>query len=129
VPTPIDRERIWCTALLKYTKEENLPNQHDLKMLCEISEDCTARNIFTFVECAMADKLARLGSDLRTYPMDHPQLQLLIEDLHFIDVAGRRRITNKNPHEENVGRYVVPVAADNPKFNPHGRNVKQGSWS
>jgi hypothetical protein len=129
VPAPIDRERLWCTALLRYNTEDSLPDARNLKMLCEISEDCNARNIFTFVECAMADKLANLGFDLRTYPKDHPQLRLTLDDLKPIEVNNRRRITRINPHDENVGRYIVPMAADNSKFNPHNRNVKQGTWS
>jgi hypothetical protein len=128
VPSPVDRERLWCTALMRYN-QNNLPLLNELKMLCELSDNCTPRNIYSFVECSMADKVANLGLDLSLYPRDHVQMQLTIKDLKFVTLNGSRRITQRNPQEENVASYLVPVAADNPKFNPHNRNVKQGTWT
>ena len=130
VPSPVDRERLWCTALMRYNPY-TIPTLYDLKMLCELSNNCTPRNIYNFVECAMADKVANLGLDLSLYPSDHIQMQLTIKDLStkFIEIGGSRRITRTNPQEENVASYLMPVAADNPKFNPHNRTVKQGNWT
>jgi len=128
VPTPIDRERLWCTAFLRYSRREHLPSVHELRMLCEVSEHCVARNIFNFVEHCVAEKLAHLGYSLASYSTDDPHLELRLDDLKFISIDGVRHITRSNPQEENVTMYIVPVRADNPQFNPHGRAPKAGNW-
>jgi len=113
-----DRERMWLSAVQRLLPESQrqtaVLSKEGLDVLVRASDNCIAKDICGFVQDVFLSRIAELGRDVELMPVNDPRLlptEVSFRNACFLDSMNKRRITRRDPKEDNVNYYyAAPIA-------------------